>query len=63
MRKGQTVDYDRPVIRHRMMDGRVLDSIDGIVIPKGHEFYKVALEIAEERRARREKAEAMRAGA
>lgn len=56
MRKGQTVDYDHPVIKHRMMDGRVLDSIEGIVIPKGHEFYSVAWDIAYKRKARREQA-------
>ena len=48
MRKGQTVDYEHPVIKHIMLDGRV-DSIEGVVIPAGHEFYFALLEVAERR--------------
>lgn len=40
-----TVDYDHPVVVHRLMDGTVLDSIGGYVIPAGHPAYEILLEM------------------
>lgn len=40
-----TVDYDHPVVVHRLMDGTVLDSIEGYVIPAGHPAYEILLEM------------------